>query len=32
MLNLISAKVLTFYTFVLMKHLGTKTIEAIKVC
>ena len=29
MLNLISAKVLTFNTSVLMEHLGTETIEAI---
>ena len=32
MLNLTSAKVLTFNTFVLMEHLGTGTIEAIKIC
>ena len=32
MLNLFSAKVLTFNTSVLMEHLGTETIEAIKIC
>ena len=32
MLNLTSVKVLTFNTSVLMEHLGTETIEAIKIC